>query len=106
MVHSLIVDDAAELRTLVSDYLKHYGMRVTAGRALQAPVHPDVGGAGAEPSVCRFVVHCALPDMPAGGLPVLSSLPPGSFIPEDRIRGPCRGGPPPGGGPLAVGISV
>ena len=30
MVHALIVDDDAELRTLVSDYLKRYGMRVTA----------------------------------------------------------------------------
>ncbi len=30
MVHALIVDDDAELRTLVSDYLQRYGMRVTA----------------------------------------------------------------------------
>ncbi len=30
MVHALIVDDDAELRTLVADYLQRYGMRVTA----------------------------------------------------------------------------
>lgn len=52
-----------------------------------------------------FVVHRFgdLPDMPAGGLPVLSSLPPGGFIPEDRMRGPGPGGPPPGEGPRADG---
>ncbi len=30
MVHALIVDDDAELRTLVADYLQRYGMRATA----------------------------------------------------------------------------
>ena len=52
-----------------------------------------------------FVVHRfgTLPDMPAGGLPVLSSLPPGGFIPEDRMRRPGPGGPPPGEGPRADG---
>ena len=46
-----------------------------------------------------FVVHRFgdLPDMPAGGPPVLSSLPPVGFIPEGRMREPGR--PPPGEGP-------
>jgi two-component system OmpR family response regulator len=30
MTHALLVDDDAELRTLVADYLQRYGMRVTA----------------------------------------------------------------------------
>ena len=30
MIHALLVDDDAELRTLVSDYLQRYGLRVTA----------------------------------------------------------------------------
>ncbi len=47
-----------------------------------------------------FVVHrfAALPDRPTGepgGLPVLSSLPPGGLIADDRMREPGPGGPPP-----------
>ncbi|MEO8060574.1 MAG: ATP-binding protein [Burkholderiales bacterium] len=55
-----------------------------------------------------FVVHRfgTPPDMPGGppgGLPVLSSLPPGGLIPEDRAHGPGPGGPPPGEWPRPAG---
>ncbi|MEO8060575.1 MAG: response regulator transcription factor [Burkholderiales bacterium] len=47
MVHALIVDDDAELRTLVSDYLQRYGMRVTAvadGAALRSTLPSGLPG--------------------------------------------------------------
>jgi two-component system OmpR family response regulator len=47
MTHALLVDDDAELRTLVADYLQRYGMRVTAlasGAELKRALAPGPAG--------------------------------------------------------------
>ena len=47
MTHALLVDDDAELRTLVADYLQRYGMRVTAlasGAELRRTLAPGPAG--------------------------------------------------------------
>jgi two-component system OmpR family response regulator len=47
MTHALLVDDDAELRTLVADYLQRYGMRVTAlasGAELKRTLTPGPAG--------------------------------------------------------------
>src|SRR5882757_7916885 len=47
MTHALLVDDDAELRTLVADYLQRYGMRVTAlasGAELKRTLAPGPAG--------------------------------------------------------------
>lgn len=47
MTHALLVDDDAELRTLVADYLQRYGMRVTVlanGAELKRTLTPGAAG--------------------------------------------------------------
>jgi two-component system, OmpR family, response regulator len=49
MTHALLVDDDAELRTLVAEYLQRYGMRVTAlatGAELRRTLIPGPAGEG------------------------------------------------------------
>ena len=49
MTHALLVDDDAELRTLVADYLQRYGMRVTtlaSGGELRRTLVPGPAGEG------------------------------------------------------------
>jgi two-component system OmpR family response regulator len=61
MTHALLVDDDAELRTLVADYLRRYGMQVTvlaSGQALKRML-PD-------PTVDVLLLDLMLPD--ANGL--------------------------------------
>ena len=96
MIHALLVDDDAELRTLVADYLHRYGMRVTtlaSGAALRrvlptAPqgtpggidvllldlMLPDEGGL----DLCRWVRAC-------GTLPIIMLTAQGD--PASRVVG-------------------
>ena len=67
MIHALLVDDDAELRTLVADYLQRYGMRVTtvaSGAALRRvlPAAPQ----GTPGGIDVLLLDLMLPD--EGGL--------------------------------------
>ena len=67
MTHALLVDDDAELRTLVSDYLRGYGMRVTtaaSGAALKHLLH--AGGSAPGDPYDVLLLDLMLPD--ANGL--------------------------------------
>ncbi len=71
MIHALLVDDDAELRTLVADYLQRYGMRVTtvaSGAAL------------------RRVLPTALPGTPGGVDVLLLDL----MLPDEGGLDLCR----------------
>ena len=67
MIHALLVDDDPDLRTLVSDYLQRYGMRVTAlpdGAGLRRTV--PTGQAGSADPFDVLLLDVMLPD--ANGL--------------------------------------
>jgi len=70
MIHALLVDDDAELRTLVADYLQHYGMRVTtvaSGAALRRMLPSALPGTPGGIDV--LLLDLMLPD--EGGLDLL-----------------------------------
>ena len=74
MIHALLVDDDTELRTLVADYLRRYGLRVTAvasGAALKRTLPDD--------SVDVLLLDLMLPD--ANGLDLCRWVRAGSTLP-------------------------
>jgi two-component system OmpR family response regulator len=63
MIHALLVDDDPDLRTLVGDYLRRYGMRVTAvadGASLRRTL--PTGAAGSRDPFDVLLLDLMLPD--------------------------------------------